>query len=276
MTVDTSIQTDVRLCSERVVVLGASNVAMSLSRLIYSIRDVVPHDTYLKMLFACGHGRSYGQYSNVLVRKLPGILNCGLWSVLEQIQRMEPTDSPYRLKAILTDVGNDLVYGVPVPRILDWVERCLIRLKKHDADLVMTGLPVHSLSRLSPLRYTLTQKLFFPKNSSTHKMMVGWAMELNEQLERLSEKYEADFIEEPRDWFGFDPIHFKHHQRARIWKKFCSHWDDFDVNRSSWRGHWLDMLAVWNWKPAQRWWCGKSQSASQPCFDADRTKVYLF
>jgi hypothetical protein len=34
---------------------------------------------------------------------------------------------------LVTDIGNDLLYEVPVDRIVDWVDQCLDRLKAINA-----------------------------------------------------------------------------------------------------------------------------------------------
>ena len=55
-----------------------------------------------------------------LWRELPGIVECGLWDALAQ-------RPPAPTVALLTDIGNDLLYDVPVPQIVSWVETCLDR-----------------------------------------------------------------------------------------------------------------------------------------------------
>ncbi|WP_144995906.1 SGNH/GDSL hydrolase family protein [Polystyrenella longa] len=262
--------------SEQVIVLGASNVAISLSRLVHSIRKSIPAERPLNLLIAGGHGRSYGMTSRVLARSLPGIRNCGIWDALETIRQQEPRNSSLRPKALLTDVGNDLIYGVAVERLVGWVETCLERLQKYQADIVMTGIPLQSLARLSPLRYTMTQKMFFPTNSSEHGKMVGQATELNEQLELLAEKYHAAFEPQPGDWFGFDPIHFRGRQRPFIWQKLCQHWSEFDAERTDWKSNPFQTAQSWRWKPAQRGLFGKSQTTHQPCFEDQQMKLYLY
>ena len=63
--------------STRVVLLGASNLTRGISTVVGTARRLLgpmPH-----VFVAYGHGRSYGVRSRVLIRGLPGILNCGLW-----------------------------------------------------------------------------------------------------------------------------------------------------------------------------------------------------
>ncbi|GAG37532.1 unnamed protein product, partial [marine sediment metagenome] len=95
---------------------------------------------------ALGHGRSYGQTSCVLGRYLPGILECGLWRDLAQ-QPALPT------RALVTDIGNDLVYHVPVEQVTRWVAECLERLAPHCDEIAISQLPLESVRRVGKGRY---------------------------------------------------------------------------------------------------------------------------
>src|SRR5688572_25820972 len=88
----------------RVVVLGASNVTRGISTIYETARLAVggPLDLYA----AFGHGRSLGLHTRVLGRGLCGMLDAGLWRALGDATR--PRDS----FALLSDIGNDLLYGV--------------------------------------------------------------------------------------------------------------------------------------------------------------------
>ena len=91
-----------RIPERRVVLLGASNLVAGLPRVVEAARSVWGGP--LDILAAAGHGRSYGRSSRVLWRTLPGILSCGLW---EDLARRPPASTA----ALLTDVGNDILYG---------------------------------------------------------------------------------------------------------------------------------------------------------------------
>jgi hypothetical protein len=99
--------------TERLVLLGACNLARGLHTVmtLAERREGRP----LQVFAAAGHGRSYGARSRVLGRSLPGILECALWDELLRQPKL-PT------RAVVADVGNDIVYGVTNDRILEWVE----------------------------------------------------------------------------------------------------------------------------------------------------------
>src|SRR5688572_31021942 len=110
----------------RAILLGASNLKISLPPLLAGLRRRAggPVEAFI----ACGHGRSYGAWSRFLfVRRLPGIAGCGLWPALEA----SPPLRNVRRVALLTDAGNDLVYGASPEEIAGWIGTCLDRLARH-------------------------------------------------------------------------------------------------------------------------------------------------
>ncbi|MCA9267996.1 MAG: hypothetical protein KDA41_05970, partial [Planctomycetales bacterium] len=125
--------------ARRLVLLGASNLARGVVSAVDAARAVWGEP--LDVMAALGHGRSYGRKSCVLGRSLTGVAQCALWDELAARPRL-PT------AAVVTDVGNDILYGVSNKKILDWVARCLSRLASADARVVLTGLPIASLAAL--------------------------------------------------------------------------------------------------------------------------------
>jgi hypothetical protein len=103
----------------RLVALGASNLTRGLPELLRAAGSGSPAPT--EFLCALGLGRSYGLRSRVLFRSLPSILECGLWSRLSELP-------PASTTALVTDVGNDILYGASVGSLSSWVEECVARL----------------------------------------------------------------------------------------------------------------------------------------------------
>ena len=74
-------------------------------------------------------------------------------------------DQPARTVALLTDIGNDLIYGSASDVLERHLTQCLTMLAPHRPELVITRLPLASIERLSALRYHSTRAVFFPKNA---------------------------------------------------------------------------------------------------------------
>lgn len=200
----------------RVVLLGASNLKISFPRVLARLRGAAPGP--VEVLAALGHGRSYGSWSRLAwVRLLPGIVQCGLWEELER-RPFLPT------VALVTDVGNDLLYGAPVPRIAGWVATCLERLARQDAELIVSLLPLATLEKISPVRYHLVRQILFPgRRAAPWSALLASARELNESLRRLGLEHGARLVEPSPSWYGMDPIHVRRSMRSQAWNEILNH-----------------------------------------------------
>lgn len=199
----------------RVVLLGASNLAMGLPALLGRLPVHLGPGPF-GLLVAAGHGRSFGAWSRVLVRGLPGIVECGLWSALDgAVGRRQPGGSP-TVHALVTDIGNDLAYGSRPERVAGWVESCLARLAEHGAETVVTRLPLASLERLSPWRFRLVGSVLFPGRRLERRTLLARARELDGRLGELVARYGACGVEMPRGWFRGDGIHLRRGARGEI------------------------------------------------------------
>lgn len=200
----------------RVVLLGASNLKMGFPAALARLRRGI--ESPVEVLAALGHGRSYGMWSRLLgIRQLPGIVDCGLWQDLDR-------RSPLPTLAILTDVGNDLLYGASAPQIAGWVGTCLERLAERGAETVLTLLPLASLEKVSPVRYHLVRSILFPgRRAASWDAMLDSVRELNERLRQLGLAHGARLVEPSPSWYGVDPIHVRRSMRHEAWTRILHH-----------------------------------------------------
>lgn len=199
----------------RVVLLGASNVAVGFPTLVATAGRLLGGP--LDILAAFGHGRSYGMRMALLWRELPGLVECGLWPALEG-------RPPAPTFALVTDVGNDLLYDVPVSDIAGWVETCLGRLRRAGARTIMTPLPLCNVAALSRRRFLLVRTVLFPGCRLAFDTVVDRAFELDRRLRALAREYGAILAEPRRAWYGLDPIHIRRERRAVAWREVLSGW----------------------------------------------------
>jgi hypothetical protein len=206
----------IQLPARRVVLLGASNLTRSFATVVSVARSTWGEP--VEVMAALGHGRSYGQDSTVLGRKIPGIFPCALWRDLEHRAAL-PT------AALMTDIGNDLLYGVPPKQILKWVAQCLDRLAAAGASTIITQLPLSSVERLGEARFRLFRSVLFPRSRLTLSGAKDLVRELNQELIALGQSRKMPVISMENAWYGFDPIH---------------------VRRRAWRQAWPAILAPWH------------------------------
>lgn len=194
----------------RAVLLGASNLTRGLAAVLGGLIDLWPEAT-LDVLAALGHGRSYGLTSCVLGRSLPGILHCRLWQALAESE-------PAPTTALITDIGNDLLYGVAPERIGDWVGEAMSRLKEAGAEITVTGLPLDSVRSLSRRRFVVFRSLFFPFSRLVFEDAVSRAVALDEQVRAQAARHGARVVTQQSEWYGLDPIHFRFTRAGDAWR----------------------------------------------------------
>jgi hypothetical protein len=201
----------------RVILLGASNLTRAFPTVVATARRT--WDAPIEIMAAMGHGRSYGQHTTVFGRKISGIFPCALWQDLQNRPAM-PTS------ALVTDIGNDLLYGVPQNQLLAWVESCLDLLDRAGASTVITQMPIGSVEGLSEARFRFFRQLFFPRSRLTLAGAKIMVREFNERLLELGESRNTPVIPVSSEWYGFDPIHLKRRVLRKAWPTLLAAWRD--------------------------------------------------
>ena len=81
-----------------------------------------------------------------------GAFKASGWAVLEAASgelalKLCNSDTP--VDALITDIGNDIMYGAPPQQIEAWMDECINRLQTHNANIAMTMLPIHGLRKVA-------------------------------------------------------------------------------------------------------------------------------
>jgi hypothetical protein len=234
----------------RVIALGASNLTRGFPALVATARQLGGPE--VEVLVALGLGRSYGARSRVLARSLPGILHSGLWSRLESLPAV-------RTRALITDVGNDILYGSPPGEVLAWVEECVSRLQRHTTDVVLTGLPLASLGALSPARFVFFRTLFFPPCRLRLPEVLERAETVARGLESLAAARGLRFLPLRPEWYGFDPVHLRPRSWRAAWQEILCGETLPKAPRAGWR----EMARLYALFPERQWLLGVEQLTPQ-------------
>lgn len=253
---------------QKVILLGASNVSIGFPLIVNLLRS--GFDGPLHLYAAEGHGRSYGIWSNIGPRSLPSIRDAALWNLLaaEQHQDTHP-------KALITDIGNDLMYQMPPQKIAGWLGECIERLLESNTEILMTMLPMGSVEKLSWLRYYIFRSALFPANRISFDDLGKLVGELNERIRELTTVFPVTPLEPPGDWYGLDPIHIRRRCRLPAWSHYFSHW-------SNWQRHdeqlpqILSTIRSRRLKPYARRWFGREQLFAQPAWQHQAMQISLY
>ncbi len=234
----------------RVVALGASNLTRGFQTVVGTARSFWGPD--VEVFAALGHGRSYGAPSQFIFRTLPGILKSGLWAELERRPHVAT-------RGLVTDVGNDIMYGFSAERTLGWVEEVLERLRRVTRDIVLTDLPLTSVRRLSNLKFLAFRTALVPSCRLSLAQVIHRAERVNEGLAVLAETYGATLFRLDPDWYGFDPIHVRPSQWRPAWQQILG----VEPREEFGRGSTIESMKLYLLRPERRWLFGREQVTPQ-------------
>jgi len=248
----------------RVVALGASNLTRGFHTIVSAARSAWGAE--VQILAALGHGRSYGAFSRVAFRTLPGILQSGLWRTLESLP-------PAHTRALITDVGNDILYGHSDEQILAWVDEAVCRLQSHTSDIVLTDLPLASIQRLSSRKFLIFRTMLFPFSHLSLTEVVRKVEQLNALLAGLAVARSLKFFQLNPSWYGVDPIHIRPALWRPAWREIL---DAHDGGNAS-GGSLLEGLKLYFMAPERRRLFGMEQFTPQTGIAMPRgARVWLY
>jgi hypothetical protein len=234
----------------RVVALGASNLTRGFQTVVSTAR--VAWGPRVEVLAALGHGRSYGVRSRLVFRALPGILDSGLWSELDSRPHVVT-------RALVTDVGNDILYGFSADQTLAWVAEALRRLSRLTEDMVVTGLPVASIRRLTSLKFLAFRSILVPSCRLSLAQVLDRTECVNVGLARLSSELGAKFLQPDPAWYGFDPIHVRPSMWRQAWQQVLGAPPPASLTGVST----VESVRLYLMRPERRWMFGLEQFTPQ-------------
>jgi hypothetical protein len=237
----------------RVVALGASNLTRGFHTIVSTAR--CGWGPQVEVVGALGHGRSYGAQSRFAFRALPGILECGLWRHLESRPAV-PT------RALITDVGNDIMYGVSATQTLAWVAEAVERLQKFTGDpgnIILTDLPLAGVRRLSRAKFLVFRSLLFPSCQLSFEEMLQTAEQVNDGLALLAAARSIQFVRLNPEWYFVDPIHIRPSQCRSAWQEILGSTSAAGRNA----GGRLEGLTLYFTPPERQWLFGREQYTPQ-------------
>jgi hypothetical protein len=235
----------------RVVALGASNLSLGIQTAISTARGA--WGPAVEVVAANGYGRSYGASSSIAGRTLPGILQAGLWRELERLDRAAT-------RAIVMDVGNDILYGFLPAQILEWVEEAAVRLLAHTPDVTITDLPVESVRRLSTRKFLFFRTLFFPSSRVSRDEAFERVHAVSQGLVRLAASRRLRLVHLKPEWYDVDPIHFRPEVWPAAWREIAVGGQSTALPTPFSTLEWARLQTL---PPDRRWFFGLEQATPQ-------------
>ncbi len=203
---------------QTVILLGASNLTLGWKPLLKALQGTVAGP--LDVRVSLGMGRSYVDWSRFWLRRLPGIVDCGLWGSLPELRAKAPL-------VLVTDIGNDIVYKHSPQTIFKAAEKCIRRIQqwRPDAKIVLTGLPLCSLKTLEPIRFVIARTILFPACWMSLQEISEKSHQLDEMIQKFAAENNLPCVIPQGEWYRADPIHVIPPLRENVFRQFFSHWN---------------------------------------------------
>ncbi len=193
-----------------VAVLGASNVTLALPQILTALHRRLAGSGPTEYYVAHGPGRSYGTVAGLPCLEFPALGRCGLYEALEARWRSAGLPSVY---VMLTDVGNDVMYGVSARGIAAWVREIVEKFRALDARIVLTSVPVDSVLGMPAWKFGLVRPLLYPSYPMLRRDVLTRTVQVQDALEDLGRDLAFDVLPTRKEWYSFDGIHV-----ARRWR----------------------------------------------------------
>lgn len=148
-----------------------------------------------------GPGRAYEIDRGSLGIKFTSLSRCELLAAFEQAREEDPSSDAY---ALLTDIGNDLMHGVPAPTLAGRVRSIVERFRGAGARVAVTSLPIEGIAALSPGMFHLARTLVYPASRATHDELVSNVGIVQEEL-----REEIELLPARRAWYSPDACHIR-------------------------------------------------------------------
>ncbi|HTY64642.1 MAG TPA: hypothetical protein VMG30_20510 [Acidobacteriota bacterium] len=172
---------------------------------------------------------------------------------------MLETLPPSPTRAIVTDVGNDILYGYPVEQILEWIDQVLVRLQHTTHDISLAGLPLESMQRLSPAKFLVIRSILFPGCRLSLDTVLAKGERIDKGLARMASAYGLKFFKLNPRWYGFDPIHI----RPSLWNAAWHEILQIGPSENGKSGGALETMRLYLMAPERRRLFGIEQFTSQ-------------
>jgi hypothetical protein len=162
-------------------------------------------------------------------------------------------------RGLVTDVGNDILYGFSAEQTLEWVEEAVRRLSRVTRDVVVTDLPLDCIRRLSNAKFLVFRSVLVPSCRLSLTQVLDRAERVSEGLAALAAAAGSRLVRPDPGWYGFDPVHFRRSSLRAAWREILGIPAAAPANGASR----IERIRLFLLPPERRWLFGVEQFTPQ-------------
>lgn len=140
------------------------------------------------------------------------IRDCGIVDAATQLAE----DKNNRVTALMTDIGNDILYGVSAEEIIESLQKMANRLRDTGADVWVSSIHVDMENDVGESRFNILKRIFFPGSSVTYASAKKAVQDINAALHE-GESDRWSLISGLKAYCGADKIHYHLLKSAGAW-----------------------------------------------------------
>lgn len=195
------------------VLLGASNLARGYSALAAKISQSISPSEFAS---AMGPGRGYCARGGMFNFTYSPIGECRVMESAEVYAQQGR-----RIAVLLTDIGNDIMYGVPDSSLIECLDSLIEKsLQWKNAEVFVTAIHVDVSKDMGKASFKLLRAIFFPKSPVTFEQADAAVKKVNHYLEEKSQQHERVHLVSGLGAFcGMDKIHFSLLKSHHAWER---------------------------------------------------------
>jgi hypothetical protein len=196
------------------LLMGASNLARGYSMFTRHISSCFEKDK-TEFLNALGPGRGFCSRGGMFNFTYPPIQDCRI------LEAAKKKSSNTRV-VLITDIGNDLMYGVSADTLIESLDGLIDRALQWDAEIFLTSIHVDLKKDVSQTTFFILKSFFYPGSSITYEETDLFIIKVNGYLKEKSGKNErVHLISGMESFAGADKIHYSLLKTHSAWKKIA-------------------------------------------------------
>jgi hypothetical protein len=197
------------------VLLGASNLARGYSALTHHISQNISAGEFLNAL---GPGRGYCARGGLFNFTYSPIGEC---SVMKSAKIY--AERGFRITVLLTDIGNDIMYGVPESSLTQSLDTLIENSLQMNAEVFLTSIHVDVSKDMGKTSFKLFKSIFYPNSSVTFDQAVSAVKKVNHYLAEKSLQNERVHLVSGLGAFcGMDKIHYDLFKSHLVWSRVAN------------------------------------------------------
>ncbi len=192
------------------ILLGASNLARGCFALGRHIQACL-HPRPVEVMIATGPGRGYCVPGGLLTVVYPPIQSSRIFEAAR-----EKFASGYRVIALVTDIGNDIMYGVSPEALTETLHQIFTRLQSMRAEVFYTPIPQIFETGIHPALFHVLRTVLFPGSRVSYDQTQRAVGRVNRFLQDAATNH-LRLVPDMDRFTGMDEIHYSVFHAAHAW-----------------------------------------------------------